>query len=105
MKQLFVLGALSALFILSACGNEWLIREYCSQVQSCDPSVYGTEDYCFDYVKQQVDAFPSCEFEFEDFYECDMDLICKARHNGKTNCESEAYDLEMCTGYSPYDEW
>ena len=101
-KLLLVFGVV-AIWTLPACGNEWLIREYCSQVQSCDPNVYGDEDYCFNYVKRQVDAYPDCELQFEDFYECDMDMICKGRHNGASSCDSDAYNLELCTGYSPYN--
>ena len=90
--KLLLLFLAFAILTLPACGNEWLIREYCSRVVPCAPEMYLDENDCFNRVKAEADAYPRCETQLEDYYECVMDVQCKGYHGAETECDSAWLD-------------
>ena len=55
-------------------------------------------------IKAEVDSHQECETSFENFYECDMNMLCHGSHKGVTNCDKYERKVISCAGFSPYED-
>ena len=100
--KLLVVSIFAFIWTMPGCGYEWLIREYCSEALKCNPQIYESETACFDILNGQLNSYPTCDMELEDFYACDLDLICGKRQE----CSLKEQKVRNCTnGFSPYDQY